>query len=148
MAVILLVAACISDALDGFIARLFHQQTQLGRFLDPLADKLLILSGYLGLLFIPESLPYHPPIWITVTLVFRELILTLGLLVLFLTYGKIEIRPNILGKICTAFQMLTLCSILFKIQAAVPLSYITAALTILSCLVYMIRELKKLQGVS
>lgn len=147
LALVFLIIACLSDALDGFLARALHQKTQLGTFLDPLADKLLIVSGFLGLLFIPQSLPYHPPLWITVSIIFRELIITFGLVVLFLISGKIEIRPNLLGKLCTAFQMLTLCAILIAWEGARLLAYGTAALTILSCVVYAIRELKKL-GVS
>ena len=146
VALTLLVTACLTDALDGFLARTLRQKTQLGRFLDPLADKLLILSGFLGLLFVPSSLPYHPPLWITVTIVFRDLVIVLGLSVIFLMKGQIEIQPNLLGKSCTAFQMATLCSILLRWNIAVPLSYITAFLTIASCGVYISRELKKLQN--
>ncbi|MSR76919.1 MAG: CDP-diacylglycerol--glycerol-3-phosphate 3-phosphatidyltransferase [Candidatus Omnitrophica bacterium] len=147
LALSILLAACLSDAIDGFLARALNQQTALGRFLDPLADKLLILSGFLGLLFVTH-LPYRPPLWITVTIVFRELIIILGLLVLFLIKEKIEIRPNLLGKFCTAFQMATLCSILLLWKVTVPLAYITALLTIASCLVYVTRELKGIQSFS
>ncbi len=147
IALTLLVAACISDALDGFLARALKQQTRLGTFLDPLADKLLLLSGFLGLLFIPQSLKYPLPLWITVTIVFRELVITIGLLLIFLVNGKVDIRPNFLGKSCTAMQMLTLCSIIIGLPVALPLAYLTAFLTAFSCSVYAYRELKKIQGV-
>lgn len=147
IALILLVAACLSDALDGFLARALKQKTRLGTFLDPLADKLLLLSGFLGLLFIPQSLKYPLPLWITVTIVFRELVIAIGLLLIFLINGKVEIRPNLLGKSCTALQMITLCSIIMDLPMALPLAYLTAFLTVFSCLVYAYRELKKIQGV-
>lgn len=139
--------ACFTDALDGFIARVFKLHSQLGRFLDPLADKLLLLSGYLGLLFV-KALPYHPPLWITVTVVFRDLVILGGLIVLFLINGQVEIKPNFLGKCTTVFQMLTLMTLLLTLNISIPLAYLTAFFTIASCLSYVIRDLKKVREAS
>ncbi len=129
--------------LDGFLARILKSRSELGRFLDPLADKLLLLSGFLGLLFVP-ALPYRPPLWITVTIVFRDLMIVLGLLVIFFLKGKVAIQPNFLGKATTAFQMATLLAILLVWPISIFLCYVTAALTIASFAVYAMRELERI----
>jgi len=133
--------ASLTDALDGFLARLTKHQTRLGRFLDPLADKLLLLSGYLGLLFV-EALSYRPPLWITVTIVFRDFLIILGLILIYLLTGTVRVKPNYLGKCTTAIQMATLVAILLNWKIAILFWYLMAFLTILSCLVYVVREMK------
>lgn len=144
VALTILIIACLSDALDGFLARALNQKTELGCFLDPLADKLLVLSGFLGLLFV-KTLPYTPPLWITVTIVFRDLIIALGLVIMFLMNGKVEVRPNFLGKLTTASQMITLCSILLGWKLSIVLWYLTVTFTILSCFSYVVRDIKEIQ---
>lgn len=143
MAFALLSAGVLSDALDGFLARILKCQTEIGRFLDPLADKLLLLSGFIGLLWVSE-LPYHPPVWFTVAVVFRDLVVVIGLIVLTLFARKPEIKPNLLGKMTTFFQMLTLLAVLTGLPASIILWNFTGALTILSGLNYLFRDLPKL----
>ena len=140
----LFAVAVSTDALDGFLARVTRKKTSLGRFLDPLADKLLLLSGFLGILFV-NALPYRPPLWVTVTIVFRDIVIVSGLVVLYLMYGTIRVRTNFLGKLTTAIQMVTFIAILLEWRGAVPLWYTTAAVTILSGAVYVIRDLDKLK---
>lgn len=135
--------AAFTDALDGFLARILKSQTELGRFLDPLADKLLLLSGYLGLLMV-HDLPYTPPLWVTVAIVFRDVLIVSGLVIIYFMTGKIRIQPNFLGKLTTASQMITLMVVLLRWHLSYLLWNFTAVLTILSCLVYLQRELKKL----
>ncbi len=136
---------CLSDALDGFLARISESHTEFGRFLDPLADKLLLLSGFLGLLFV-EELAFRPPLWVTITIVFRDLVIVIGLIIVFMMSGKIRVRPNLLGKATTALQMATLFAVLLQWGAVAPwLWYSTAVLTIISGLVYVVRDLKFLQ---
>lgn len=137
------VTAVCTDAIDGFIARFFRLKSDLGRFLDPLADKLLLLSAFLGLLLVP-AFPYRPPLWVTVTIVFRDLVIVVGLIVVYLNFGVLRIQPNLLGKMTTAIQMLTFIAILLKWPASIPLWYVTAGLTILSLLVYVIREFRRI----
>ncbi len=144
IALAIFLIAVSTDALDGFLARITRKKTNLGRFLDPLADKLLLLSGFLGILFVPD-LPYRPPLWVTVTIVFRDLVIITGLVILYLLNGIIRVRTNFLGKMATAFQMFTLIAILLKWSAAIPLWYTTAAVTILSGIVYVARDLDKLK---
>ena len=136
----------MTDALDGFLARMTKRQTALGRFLDPFADKLLILSGFLGILGL-ESLPYRPPVWVTVTVVFRDILIVMGMLMIFLLSGDLRVQPNLVGKITTAAQMLTLIAILLASPVAVALWYLTAVLTIFSLFLYLIREIRRLTSV-
>ena len=145
IAFFIFLVAALTDALDGFIARLTKSRTDLGRFLDPFADKLLLLSGYLGLLFVP-TLPYRPPLWITVTIVFRDAVIILGLIVIFLMSGAVRVEPNILGKFTTGSQMVALIAVLLQNPLSPPLYYFSVALTIASCFSYIIRELKRLQN--
>lgn len=142
-ALVFLTLGILSDALDGFLARIMKCQTSLGKILDPLADKLLLLSGFLGLLWVAE-LPIHPPIWFTVAVVFRDLVVIIGLLTLILFTRKAEVKPNLLGKFTTFFQMATLLAVLAGASFSPALWNITGVLTILSGLSYLFRDLPKL----
>lgn len=100
-------AAALSDYWDGYLARRHKIITNFGKFLDPLADKLLVLTAYLCFLFIPE---YKIPIWIFLIIVFREFSLT-GLRMLALSQNK-TLRTSRLGKLKTASQMTTIIIII------------------------------------
>jgi len=80
-----------------------------------------------------------------VTIVFRDLVIVGGMIMIFLLTGNLRIQPNLLGKFTTAFQMITLIAILLVLKIAIPLWYITAVLTILSCFVYAFRELRHMK---
>ena len=134
-------AASLTDAVDGLVARLRKETTQLGRFLDPLADKLLLLSGFLGIL-LAKGYPLAPPLWIVVIIVFRDLLIVGGLILFYISGREIEVAPNFLGKMTTALQMVTLLSILLLLPMSPWLWNLTAALTIVSGLTYVIREMK------
>jgi cardiolipin synthase len=140
----LFLVASLTDAIDGYWARTTKSQTALGRFLDPLADKALLLSGYLGILFV-SALPYRPPLWITVTIVFRDMIIVIGLILIFMASGQLKVEPNLAGKLATAFQMATLVSILAAHPISMVLWNITAALTIWSGLSYVLRDFIRLK---
>lgn len=145
MALLFFAIAVFSDALDGWLARVTKTRTQLGQFLDPLADKLLLLSGYVGLIFVPTLL-YRPPLWVTVAIVFRDIVIVIGLIVIFLMTGNVHVQPNLLGKFTTAFQMATLIAILLNTEVAIPLWTLTAFLTIISGLAYVFRDLKLIKN--
>ncbi len=134
----------VTDAVDGLVARIGKQTTELGKFLDPLADKLLLLSGFLGIFF-AKSFPLLPPAWIIVTIVFRDLLILGGLIVFYLSGRKVTVRPNMLGKCTTAIQMVTLASILLLLPISPLFWNLTAGLTILSGAVYVFREMNLLR---
>jgi CDP-diacylglycerol--glycerol-3-phosphate 3-phosphatidyltransferase len=138
----LFLVGTLTDAVDGLVARLQNQTTQLGKFLDPLADKLLLLSAYMGILFAREF-PLTPPVWVVVTIVFRDLVILVGLVVLFVSTGHVEVNPNLLGKATTAFQMVTMLSILLLFPTSRILWNVTAALTVVSGFVYVAREMSR-----
>jgi len=104
LAMIFFVVASLSDALDGFLARTFSQQTVLGAYLDPLADKLLLLSSFFTLAFV-RSPSFVLPTWFFIIKLLRELILICGSLVIAYWKGPIKVRPTRVGKIATCVEM-------------------------------------------
>jgi len=138
--------ASLTDVLDGWIARSRGRQTRLGAFLDPVADKLLLTSAFVTLTWLKII-----PFWIAAVVVSRDLVLSVGVLVIHVAGGTVTPAPSRLGKLSTAFQMLTVlaavASFYFKLLPDVPrvLAWITAAFTIASGLQYMIKGLKQLE---
>ena len=107
----LLIAAGLSDALDGLLARTLHQQTMLGRYLDPIADKLLLSSLFL-VLSVVKKIP-----WKYTVLVFsRDVCIVATAVVLYATAGFRDFRPSIFGKINTVCQV---AAVLFVVLAQV-----------------------------
>src|SRR5690349_16481486 len=98
--------AAICDGVDGYIARHYNQRSELGAILDPLADKLLLVSGIVLFSFNNQPRFGSIPLWMTGTIISRDLLLTIGLVVIQMTVGKIKVRPRILGKIATVLQMI------------------------------------------
>ncbi len=106
--------AAILDGVDGYIARRYHQISELGKILDPLADKLLLVSGVVTL-----SLNHGPflgqiPLWLTGTIIGRDLLILIGMAVIQMTVGRVGVRPRITGKIATVLQMAAVIWILLK----------------------------------
>jgi CDP-diacylglycerol--glycerol-3-phosphate 3-phosphatidyltransferase len=106
--------AAICDGVDGYIARRYNQRSELGAILDPLADKLLLVSGIVVLTF--DHRPYleSVPLWLTGTVIGRDLLILIGMLVIHTTVGKVAVRPRIPGKIGTVLQMIGVVWILLK----------------------------------
>jgi cardiolipin synthase len=113
LAILAFAVAAVCDGVDGYIARRYNQRSELGAMLDPLADKLLLLSGVVLLSF--ES-PYlgTVPLWLTGTIIGRDLLLLIGLGVIQMTVGKVKVRPRMLGKVATVLQMLCVLWLLMK----------------------------------
>lgn len=97
--------ASVSDAIDGWIARRFHQQSQLGATLDPLADKLLLVSAII--LLSRTSAPHIAtlPLWLAATVLSRDALLILGWIVIRLTCGSVTMKPYFISKTGTVLQM-------------------------------------------
>jgi CDP-diacylglycerol--glycerol-3-phosphate 3-phosphatidyltransferase len=97
--------ASISDAIDGWIARRFQQLSQLGATLDPLADKLLLVSALI--LLSRQGIPHLPPLplWLVATVLSRDALLILGCIVIHLTCGHVVVRPRFISKTGTVLQM-------------------------------------------
>ena len=102
-ALLVFILAGITDSLDGLLARWLDARTTLGAFIDPLADKLLLVSSFVILAFLGDI-----PRWLAVLVIMRDVILLLGYSVLFFVTGHaIEVRPTLIGKASTFFQLLT-----------------------------------------
>jgi cardiolipin synthase (CMP-forming) len=106
--------AAICDGVDGYIARRYNQRSELGAILDPLADKLLLVSGIVLLSFDHQPHLETVPLWLTGTIIGRDILLLIGLLVIQMTAGKVVVRPRVLGKIATVLQMGVVLWILMK----------------------------------
>jgi cardiolipin synthase len=102
-ALITFAIAGITDGIDGLIARLTHQRTELGAYLDPIADKLLLSAAFITLAII-EILPG----WLTVIVITRDMIILVGFLVLMLTNHRPKIRISLVSKVTTVFQIATI----------------------------------------
>jgi CDP-diacylglycerol--glycerol-3-phosphate 3-phosphatidyltransferase len=114
VALLAFAVTAISDGVDGYIARHYHQISELGKILDPLADKLLLASGIVLLSF--NNAPYlrQIPLWLTGMIIGRDLLLGIGAVVIRAVVGKITVRPRLLGKVATVFQMLVVIWILLR----------------------------------
>jgi cardiolipin synthase (CMP-forming) len=97
--------AAVSDGIDGYIARRYKQRSELGAVLDPLADKLLLVSGVVLLTSHDGTYLGAIPLWVAATIISRDVILMLGLGVIYYFSGKARVRPRLTGKCATFFQM-------------------------------------------
>jgi cardiolipin synthase (CMP-forming) len=144
------VAAGLTDGLDGAIARLTHTKTTLGAYLDPAADKLLLVSAFIALGFMHEV-----PRWLVVLVISRDVIIVVGYFLLFvMTQQVMAIRPSASGKASTALQLLSVAVVLGSLinpdlvpsQLELVVFYVTGAVTAFAGLQYMYRGLAWLQS--
>ncbi len=97
----------VSDALDGFLARRLSEETALGRFLDPVADKLLIASAVVLLAINSTAVPgFELPSWVPVVALGKDVLTVIGFGLVYAITGEFFIQPRILGKSCTLVQLL------------------------------------------
>jgi cardiolipin synthase len=143
LALIVLLLAGLTDALDGAIARMKNQYTRLGAVLDPLADKLLLTSGFITL-----SMIHLIPSWVTILVVSRDVILMLGTAVAHFTDSRVDLTPTFLGKGTTFLQLSYVVMVIFlssrRIDLAVllPLLFGMVTFTLLSGLHYLYRGVR------
>lgn len=143
LALFLFVCAAVTDALDGFLARALQQKTALGAYLDPMADKLLITST-----FVTFSILKLVPLWLTILVLSRDIIISIGMLMLLVNSCPLEIHPTIISKCTTTVQLITiglvLCFLIAQDKHA-PLNLVywtTGLLTIASGVDYVSKGLK------
>ncbi|MEY4879082.1 MAG: hypothetical protein RJB62_551 [Pseudomonadota bacterium] len=130
--------AGVSDAADGFLAKRMGVTSRLGRFLDPAADKALLLAAFITLTIIGDV-----PLWLTLAVLFREVLLMCGILVALMAQAQITVRPLFIGKTATALQIvyvsvhLAALAFSFDLAPFEPVAgYTVAALALLSGLSY------------
>ena len=139
-ALALFVLAGITDGLDGFVARSRGQRTNLGMVLDPVADKLLLMSAVIVLSVLKEL-----PWWFAIIVVSRDVILIGGTFILYMFVGQMSLPPSWLGKLTTGFQILTVLLAMLdnfvpSLRCAIlPVAVVALACTIGSGLQYVYR---------
>lgn len=139
VAFVLFVVAGVSDAVDGFLAKRYNMTTELGRYLDPLADKALIVSIYLAL-----GIDGTIPRWLVILVVSRDILIVGGIMLSWLMGDPLKIKPLLVSKLNTVAQIVFACVVLgtlgFDIKAdmlTLVLMITVAALTLLSVAAYV-----------
>ncbi|HVO66416.1 MAG TPA: CDP-alcohol phosphatidyltransferase family protein [Syntrophales bacterium] len=144
-ALIVLVVSGITDALDGFLARILNQQTVLGAYLDPIADKALLASCFVTL-----SIKGIIPGWFTVIVISRDLIILIGIAIMSIMSIPYKISPSFISKITTTLQLLVLAFfMIFRIWPGLInymwlliIQWLTVLFTVVSGLDYMLRGIR------
>jgi len=142
-ALIVFATAGLTDALDGLIARRAGQKSTLGAWLDPMADKLLALSTFIVLTVPGLGLANQLPIWLTVLIITRDVVIVSTVAIVNLAIGPRTFRPSVFGKMATATYMITAVVALFYNYRGYPsrvvdaFVYASLAITVVSSLHYI-----------
>ena len=131
--------AAILDGVDGYIARRYNQRSELGAILDPLADKLLLVTGLIVLTLNNEPHLYSIPLWCTASILGRDVILLGGLGIIYYIKGRIRMGPRFVSKVATVFQMALILHTLLKWPQNFQLAWAwgAAICTAISCVLYI-----------
>lgn len=145
-----MVIAGLTDAADGYLAKRFGLQTELGAYLDPLADKLLLVS-----IFVTLGLRGDMPSWFVILIVSRDIMIITAILLSAILGRPVRMRPLMVSKVNTAAQIIlalaTLADLGFGLGLAgaqVWMVYITALLTVVSAAAYLVAWLQHMTGSS
>src|SRR5438128_4586166 len=151
-ALAIFVVAGITDGLDGLFARRFRQQSQLGRILDPIADKMMLVTSFVVLSMravFPTPLPRHLPVpfWVTITVISRDVFILVGAAAINMVTGFRAFRPSLFGKISTVVQIVTVAAVILAAETRVGTGYylptlyaLVFTLTVLSGVHYVFFE--------
>jgi cardiolipin synthase len=139
-ALALFIVAAVSDGLDGYLAKRFGWTSEVGKFLDPTADKLLLVT-----VFVQAAWLGLVPWWLTAAVVARDVMIGLGALIFRLWFGPLRGRPTWMSKVNTAAQLLYVMLVLLKAASGVPprevldaCALITFATTVVSGMHYVL----------
>jgi cardiolipin synthase len=146
-ALIIFITAVITDAADGFVARRWNMKTRIGAIMDPIADKLLIISAYLSLVCVKGlNLPVDFPPYVPIVVISRDVIILLGAMFIYLVKSELEVRPTILGKMTTFMQMITIIFVLTRSAFSSVVWNVMILFTIVSGTEYVIIGCRQLNG--
>jgi CDP-diacylglycerol--glycerol-3-phosphate 3-phosphatidyltransferase len=142
IAIGIFVFAAISDALDGFVARHFNQRTTLGTILDPLADKLLLVTAVIMMSLLLGDGSRLIPFWFMLVVLSRDFFILIGIVIVFMFRGRVNIEPTRTSKVTTALQMICVVCALVSMNVISSLAlyslYITASVfTVISGIQYI-----------
>lgn len=135
--------ASLTDALDGYIARVKNQRTELGAFLDPLADKFMLVTS-----FILYAYYGWVPEWVTIVIISRDVVVVTGWVLLYVVRRSLTVEVSLLGKMAIFMQFTTVFYVLLDInfgivpEAKIFLVTLTAAITVISGVQYVLRGLR------
>ncbi len=135
-AALLFVLASVTDFFDGFIARSWNQMTKLGAILDPLADKMLVLAAFLGLMYIDRASP-----WAILLILVREFFIT-GLRVLMASEGR-SVKASFIGKTKTVTQMFAIGFLMMDWSYGTLLLWLAVVITLYSGAEYVYTYIKE-----
>jgi cardiolipin synthase len=121
--------AAVSDALDGYLAKRFQWTSDLGRVLDPMADKLLLMSVFITAAWLDIA-----PWWVATVAVARDLVIGVGALIFRLWFGPLRGRPTIISKINTGMQILYLLAVILASAIQLPPREVLDALAVVMVL--------------
>ena len=151
-ALVVFAVAGLTDALDGLIARRFGLGTTLGAWLDPMADKLLLVSTFVVLTWPGLGLANRLPIWLTVLIISRDVVIVLTVAVVNLAIGPRVFRPSLFGKVATATYIVTAVVAMFFNYRGYQSTFVDAcvyaclAITLLSSLHYIRHAARIIEG--
>ena len=138
-----IILASLTDALDGFIARATDQKTELGTFLDPLADKFMLITSFVLFAYygwVPE--------WLTIIIISRDVVVVTGWILLYVVRRSLKVEVSTLGKTAIFLQFTTVFYVLVNInfgiapEAKIFLVLLTAVITVVSGVQYVLRGLR------
>ncbi len=143
------IAAAASDGIDGWIARRFNQISKFGAFIDPIADKALLLTGVITLSLVDWGEDdWGLPLWFAVIVILRDCIILGGIKILWKNHREVKFAPHWSGKICTASQMIAIGWVMLKVVDLSPVypCLIATVFTVWSMLAYLRQGWRILQG--
>jgi len=143
IALVIFILGVISDAVDGYIARKSRQYSKAGLVLDPLGDKLLLMSAFICL-SIKSEFTLHFPLWVTLIVISRDVIILLGALVIYIVRQDINISPTRWGKLTTTFQMCSVIAVLLQLEVSFMFWWLAVFFTLISGIDYVKRGFKTL----
>ncbi|MCX8569431.1 CDP-alcohol phosphatidyltransferase family protein [Aminobacter sp. MET-1] len=142
------VVAGVSDAVDGFIARQFNQHSKLGAYLDPMADKLLLVS-----VFVVLGIMGHLPLWLVILVVSRDALIVCAVLLSTVMGNPVVVKPLMVSKINTAVQIVLAAIVLAQLSFEFGLGLLLPALitvsgllTVASAAAYLVAWLRHMSG--
>ncbi|MDP8298415.1 MAG: CDP-alcohol phosphatidyltransferase family protein [Candidatus Tantalella remota] len=147
IALVVFIVAMITDALDGYLARSRNEITRFGAIMDPISDKMLIGSAFLSFSIV-QGLPVYlkMPVYVPIVIISRDVIILLGVFIIQVITGGVEIKPTLVGKITTFFQMITIIALLLRFVHSSWLWNATVALTVISGIDYVRRGSSSVNG--
>jgi cardiolipin synthase (CMP-forming) len=125
----LFTVAAVSDGLDGYLAKRFGWTSELGRFLDPMADKLLLVSVFIAAAWLDIA-----PWWVAAVAVARDLVIAAGALLYRLWFGPLRGRPTLISKINTGVQIVYLLAVILASASGLPPREVIDALAVVTVL--------------